>query len=249
MFFSPLEQFNAVLVKTYYYDNNYLDLSIYNIILPLFFILYIILFFSYMFNDRILLMPKIWQFFFENIYNFIIDIIDQQIGKKGIPYFPFILTLFIFILFSNLLGLIPFGIALTSHFVFIFFLSFTICIAFFFMGLNFYGIFFLRFFIPEAPFFLLFLLIPLELFSYGIRCLSLAVRLCANILAGHTLVYLVSGFVLNAFSLNIFIFIFIFIILFLIFLLEFGVAFLQAYVFIILVCIYLNDILNFSGSH
>ncbi len=246
--FSPLEQFNAVKIwNITIFD--ILDISIYNIIFPLFLIIFIVFFFFFFLEKSFYLIPKNWQCFFENLYNFILDIIEQQVGKKGISYFPFLFTLFIFILISNFLGLIPLGIALTSHFIFIFFLSFTICISFFFMGLQLYGIKFLRFFIPEAPFFLLFLLIPIEIFSYAIRCLSLAVRLCANILAGHTLVFLVSGFLLHIFTLNLFFFFLVFIILLLILLLEFGVAFLQAYVFLILVCIYLNDILNFTGSH
>jgi ATP synthase subunit 6 len=106
---------------------------------------------------------------------------------------------------------------------------------------------FLKIFIPEAPFLLLFLLIPIEIFSYVIRALSLAIRLSANIMAGHTLVFLISGFTLNIISIKIWLFLFFSLFLFAILLLEFGVAFLQAYVFVILICIFLNDSLKPVG--
>jgi ATP synthase subunit 6 len=141
----------------------------------------------------------------------------------------------------------PFGIALTSHVIMIFFLSFSICSGIFLVGLKTHNLKFLKIFIPEAPFLLLFILIPIEIFSYAIRALSLAIRLSANIMAGHTLVFLISGFVLNLLDIELlfcFLFLFPF---FAVLLLEFGVAFLQAYVFVILVCIYLNDSLKPVG--
>jgi len=100
---------------------------------------------------------------------------------------------------------------------------------------------FLTLFVPEAPLLLLFLLVPIELFSYGIRALSLAIRLSANIIAGHTLVFILSSFLFSLFFLDwVLVFFFSFLLL-LIFLLEVGVAFLQAYVFIVLFCIYVHD--------
>jgi F0F1-type ATP synthase membrane subunit a len=93
--------------------------------------------------------------------------------------------------------MIPFGIALTSHIILIFALSFTISISFFIIGFLNHGIAFLKLFIPECPFFLLFLLVPIEIFSYAIRALSLAIRLSANIMAGHTLLFICAGFVMK----------------------------------------------------
>jgi len=93
--------------------------------------------------------------------------------------------------------MIPFGIALTSHIIIIFSLSFTISLSFFLIGILTHGLAFLKIFIPECPFFLLFLLVPIEIFSYIIRALSLAIRLSANIMAGHTLLFICASFVLK----------------------------------------------------
>src|ERR1700733_15164346 len=168
--------------------------------------------------------------------------------KKGMIYFILIFVFFSVLFFCNLLGLTPFGIALTSHIIMIFLLSFSIIFFVFLIGLMVLGVDFLVLFVPEAPLLLLFLLVPIELFSYAIRALSLAIRLSANIIAGHTLVFIVSNFILLLFTLDFFlVFLFFFFVFFflllllLIFLLETGVAFLQAYVFIILFSIYMHD--------
>lgn len=156
-------------------------------------------------------------------------------------WLPFIYTLFNFILFCNLLSLIPFGIALTSHLILIFLLSSTICISIFVIGLLRFNLKFLHIFIPQCPFVLLPILIPIEIFSYLIRLFSLSIRLAANILAGHTLVHIIVSFILNLTKADIVLSIIFLIPLFLILVLEFGVALLQAYVFTVLVCIYLSD--------
>jgi ATP synthase subunit 6 len=147
-------------------------------------------------------------------------------------------------LFSNLLSLIPFGIALTSHLIVILWLSITICISIFSIGLLNYNLKFLHIFIPQCPFILLPILIPIEIFSYLIRLFSLAIRLAANILAGHTLVHIIVTFIFNVMKIEIFLSLLILIPLFLILTLEFGVAFLQAYVFTVLISIYLSDSLK-----
>jgi F-type H+-transporting ATPase subunit a len=179
----------------------------------------------------------------EYVYKFVLKILKRQAGKPGLALFPFLFTLFLFILMLNLLSLMPFGIAVTSHIVVILWLTVTVCTSIFVLGLLKHNIFFLQFFIPECPFVLLFLLIPIELFSYGIRMFSLAIRLAANILAGHTLVHIAASFVCFCVSTNFFLFFFVFPLL-LILVLEFGVAFLQAYVFVILVSIYISDSLS-----
>jgi F-type H+-transporting ATPase subunit a len=91
----------------------------------------------------------------------------------------------------------PFGIALTSYIILIFFLSITICISIFTIGLLTQQLTFLKIFIPQSPLLLLFILIPIEIFSYFIRIFSLAIRLVANILAGHTLVFIFANFISN----------------------------------------------------
>jgi len=132
----------------------------------------------------------------------VFNIVDQQVGKKGYIYFPFIFIIFNFILLSNLLSLIPFGIALTSYIVLIFFLSISICIFIFFLGLIKHNVGFFKLFIPKCPFILLPILIPIEIFSYIIRMFSLAIRLAANILAGHTLLFIISSFSVKVFSMK-----------------------------------------------
>jgi F-type H+-transporting ATPase subunit a len=147
-----------------------------------------------------------------------------------------------------LLSLIPFGIALTSHLILIFLLSSTICISIFVIGLLRFNLKFLYIFIPQCPFVLLPILIPIEIFSYVIRLFSLSIRLAANILAGHTLVHIIVSFILNLVKIDFLLSVLFLIPLFLILVLEFGVAFLQAYVFSVLVCIYLSDTEK-AGAH
>jgi F-type H+-transporting ATPase subunit a len=151
-------------------------------------------------------------------------------------------------LVCNLLSLLPYGIALTSHIVVILFLSITVCTSIFVIGLLKHNLLFLKIFIPECPFILMPILIPIELFSYAIRMFSLAIRLAANILAGHTLVHILATFILNISKISLVLVPLVILPLFAILVLEFGVAFLQAYVFVILVSIYLSDSLK-APSH
>lgn len=262
--FSPLEQFDLVRVKSFILhdifflsNNTYFDFSFFNIFLPFIVIILLVRLLIYFMFKKLKLIPlSIWQVVLESLYLFVYDIIKQQIGSKGFIYFPLIFTLFNFVLLSNLFSLVPFGIALTSHIIVIFYLSVTLCLSIFFIGLLTHNLKFLKIFIPECPFFLLLILIPIEIFSYVIRMFSLSIRLAANILAGHTLVFIVTSFILKIITkifkinfINLFLFsipliFLLFVVLFAILVLEFGVAFLQAYVFTILVCIYLSDALN-----
>lgn len=243
--YSPLEQFDVSRIFSIEFLG--LDLSFYSILLPFIMIFFFFFSFFLILRKDMKLIPGYWQCLFESIYCFILDIVLQQIGKKGLYYFPLVFSLFNFILFCNMISLTPFGIALTSHVSMIFFFSFSIGLSIFILGLYKHGLNFLKIFVPEAPFFLLFLFIPVELFSYCMRSFSLAIRLSANIMAGHTLVFLISGFALSASLLNVFLFLIVLFLLFLIMFLEFGVAFLQAYVFVILLSIYLNDSLNLAS--
>lgn len=240
---SPLEQFDILNITNFFGIIN--DFSLNNIILP--FILIIIIFFLFFFLiilKKAKTIPLVIQNVLETDYRFIINIIKQQAGIKGLLWTPFIFVIFNFILFSNLLSLIPFGIALTSHLIIILWLSITICISIFSIGLLNYNLKFLHIFIPQCPFILLPILIPIEIFSYLIRLFSLAIRLAANILAGHTLVHIIVTFILNILKIEFLLSLLILIPLFLILTLEFGVAFLQAYVFTVLISIYLSDSLK-----
>lgn len=242
--FSPLEQFD-VIPLVFFSIGNY-DITFFNIFLPLLLIISV-LYFVESFYINYKLIPSNIQYIFESLIEFIIGIIKNQIGREGFMFLPFIFTVFIFVLFANLLSVIPFGIALTSHLIVTMWLSLSICSGIFVLGLLYNNIQFLKIFIPKCPIALLPVLILIELFSYIIRAFSLSIRLTANILAGHTLVNIISVFIVNTLTINI-LFSFIgFLGIFAILLLELGVACLQAYVMTILICIYLKDI--FGTDH
>lgn len=243
--FSPLEQFDAInLLPLFIFK---VDLSFTSTLLPLLISIIFFIFFINFYGDAFKLIPDFWQLLFENFYIFVFDLVVQQIGHKGFVYFPFIFSIFFFILFCNLISMTPFGIALTSHIIMIMFLALSLGLSIFIVGLREYNLKFLKIFVPECPLWLLPFLIVLEIFSYIIRSFSLAIRLSANIMAGHTLVYIISSFIVNMVYIKFWLFfIFVFVML-AILLLEVGVAFLQAYVFTILVCIYLSDSLKSPG--
>lgn len=243
---SPLEQFDIINVKLISILG--IDFSFNNILIPFSLALLFILLYIYIYINKLNIIPFHIQNIVENIYIFLISLIKQQTGSYGLFRFPHIFRLFNFILFSNLLSLIPFGIALTSHLILIFLLSCTTCISIFVIGLLRFNLKFLHIFIPQSPFILLPVLIPIEIFSYLIRLFSLSIRLAANILAGHTLVHIIVTFILNLTKIDLIISILFLIPLFLILVLEFGVALLQAYVFTVLVCIYLGDTKS-AGAH
>ena len=174
-------------------------------------------------------------------FNFISNLINDTIGKEGKKYFPLVFALFMFILFGNLFGMIPYSFTFTSHIIVTLALAMGIFIFVTALGFVKHGIKFFGFFvIPGLPVYMLPLLIPIEVISYLSRPISLSVRLFANMLAGHTLLKVFAGFVsaLGFFG-----------ILPLVFIialtgLEILIAFLQAYVFAILTCLYINDALH-----
>jgi F-type H+-transporting ATPase subunit a len=182
------------------------------------------------------------------LYMFLSDLVKEQVGKPGEIYFPVIFTVFTFIVTANLIGMIPYGFTTTSHVVITFALSVSVFIGVTIVGFQKHGIDFLSFLLPPgAPLALAPLLVVLELVSYCFRAISLGVRLFANMMAGHTLVTILAGFgwtmacsggVLLVAS------IVPMLIVFALTGLELGVAVLQAYVFTILSCIYLNDAIS-----
>ena len=199
------------------------------------------------------LVPNAWQSLVELIYDFVLNLVNEQIGGLSgnvkQKFFPCILVTFTFLLFCNLQGMIPYSFTVTSHFLITLGLSFSIFIGITIVGFQRNGLHFLSFLLPAgvplplAPF-----LVLLELISYCFRALSLGIRLFANMMAGHSLVKILSGFAWTMLCMNnLFYFIGdlgpLFIVLALTGL-ELGVAILQAYVFTILICIYLNDAIN-----
>ena len=185
--------------------------------------------------------PGRWQLLAELSYQFIAKMVADNIGKEGRSYFPLVFSIFIFVLFGNLLGMIPYSFTFTSHIAvtltmaLLIFIMVTL-IAFFKHGMKFFS-----FFLPEGvPIILAPLMIAIEVISYFTRPFSLSVRLFANMMAGHTLLKVIGGFVV---PLGIFGFVPV-AGLVAVMGLEFLIAFLQAYIFTILTCIYINDAIH-----
>jgi F-type H+-transporting ATPase subunit a len=187
------------------------------------------------------LVPGRWQSVAEVSYEFVADMVETNAGHGAEPYFPFVFTLFMFVLFSNLLGLIPYSFTVTSQIIVTFALAAAVFIGVTIIGFVRHGVHFLRLFVPEGvPIVLLLLLVPIELLSYFIRPFTLSIRLFANMLAGHTMLAIFGGF---AASVGLLAFLPVALDV-AIFALELLVAALQAYVFAILTCLYLRDALH-----
>jgi F-type H+-transporting ATPase subunit a len=187
------------------------------------------------------LVPGRWQSLAEMSYEFVADMVETNVGHGGREFFPFVFTLFMFILFANFLGMVPYAYTVTSQIVVTFALAAVVFIGVTIIGIVRHGFRFLRLFVPQGvPVALLLLLVPIELLSYFIRPFTLAIRLFANMLAGHTMLAIFAGFaasigILGVLPLGIDI---------LLVALEVLVAALQAYVFAILTCLYLSDAIH-----
>jgi F-type H+-transporting ATPase subunit a len=187
------------------------------------------------------LIPSRWQSVGEVSYEFVADMVETNAGHGAEPYFPFVFSLFMFVLFANLLGLIPYSYTVTSQIIVTFALAAVVFIGVTIIGFIKHGAHFLRLFVPEGvPVVLLLLLVPIELLSYFIRPFTLSIRLFANMLAGHTMLAIFGGFAASVGLLAIFPVL----LDVAIFALEALVAALQAYVFAILTCLYLRDALH-----
>ncbi|MDA9957383.1 F0F1 ATP synthase subunit A [Candidatus Pelagibacter sp.] len=188
------------------------------------------------------LLPNKIQLLAELSYTFVSKMISDTAGLKAKPYFAFIFSLFMFVLFCNMFGMIPYTFTVTSHIIVTFVLASFIFIGVTIVGFAKHGFGYLKLFVPSGvPAILLPLIVVIEVISYLSRPVSLSVRLFANMMAGHTMMKVFGGFVISlgivggwlplSFSVALTG-------------LEILVAFLQAYVFAILTCIYLNDALN-----
>ncbi len=187
------------------------------------------------------LVPTRWQSVTEMSYEFIANMIRENAGHGGERYFPFIFSLFMFILLGNLLGMIPYTFTFTSHIIVTFALAAFVFIGVTVIGIVRHGWHFLSLFVPQdVPSWLLPILVPIEIISYFIRPFTLAIRLFANMVAGHTTLAIFAGFVV---SLGLLGFLPLAVTVAFI-LLELLVAVLQAYVFTILTCLYLHDALH-----
>jgi F-type H+-transporting ATPase subunit a len=198
-------------------------------------------FLSYAMSARALV-PGRAQSVAEMLYEFIANMIKENVGTEGMKYFPFIFSLFVFILALNMLGMIPGTFTVTSHIVVTFALAALVFLVVTVIGFINHGAGYLKLFVPAGlPIWLMPLIVPIEVISYFIRPISLSVRLFANMMAGHTMLKVFAGFAVSlpmvakaapvifsvAFTG-----------------LEFVVALLQAFIFTVLTCIYLNDAVN-----
>jgi F-type H+-transporting ATPase subunit a len=196
------------------------------------------------------LVPSRLQSMAELTYEFVASTVRDNVGEEGMKFFPFVFSLFIFVLICNLLGLIPYTFTVTSQIVVTAALALLVIGIVIVYGFMQHGVGFLKLFVPDVPAWLLPLMIPIEVISFLSRPLSLSVRLFANMLAGHIALKIFAGFVtallaagawgvlspvplalttaLTA--------------------LELLVATIQAYVFAILTCVYLNDAVH-GGHH
>tara|TARA_B100001057_G_scaffold143827_1_gene143575 strand:+ start:3780 stop:4514 length:735 start_codon:yes stop_codon:yes gene_type:complete len=198
--------------------------------------------FLYFGSNQKRIIPGRLQLIAELFYNFIAKMISDTAGSKAKPYFPFIFTLFMFVLLCNMVGMLPYSFTVTSHIIVTLVMALFIFIAVTVIGFIKHGLKYLSIFVPKGvPVILLPLITIIEIISYLSRPVSLSVRLFANMMAGHTMLKVFGSFVISlgllggwlplSFSVALTG-------------LEILVAFLQAYVFAILTCIYLNDALN-----
>lgn len=199
------------------------------------------------------LVPGRVQSIAEMTYEMISGMVRSTMGTDGMRFFPFVFSLFVFVLFSNLLGMVPYSFTVTSHIIVTFALAAVVFLMVLAFGFARHGIRFFSIFLPHGtPPLLALLIVPIEVISFLSRPISLSVRLFANMLAGHTMLKLFAGFVvllLGAGGAVAGIAIIPMAATIAVTALEFLVAFLQAYVFAILTCIYLNEALHLHDHH
>lgn len=250
LFFSPLEQFQIInIVKM---DICGFDFSITNTAVFLAVGLFSFVFILYSLlskTSNFFIIPGRIQGIIEGIYIMVFGLINDNVGLAGKAFFPYVFTLFTFVLTLNIIGLVPYSFTVTSHLIVTFALALTT-----FIGINIicaskHGKNMFSLFLPSGSSLLLaLLLVPIEIVSYIFRPISLSVRLFANMMAGHTLLKVIVGFawtmLMTGNGLLLLGHIIPLIVLIALMFLETGVAIIQSYVFTILVCIYLNDAIN-----
>jgi F-type H+-transporting ATPase subunit a len=243
---SPLEQFevtsfvglNAPILGQF-------NLSLTNLGLYSLIVVFLVLSLHIVANNSHKLIPSKWSISLESAYASVHAMVRDQIGAANEIYTPFIYSLFFFVIIANLNGNIPYGFTVTTSVIVSIGLSVMIFLGVTILGLQTHGLHFFSFFIPSGtPLALVPLLVLIELISYMARAVSLGVRLFANMVAGHTLLKILSTFLAQLFTTSVIVF-FVTLIPFAIFValigLELAVSVIQAYVFCILTCSYLKD--------
>jgi F-type H+-transporting ATPase subunit a len=237
---TPLSQFEVkplIHLEAFGYDISFTNSSLFILLVAI----SITCFFTFALR-RGSLVPDRLQSFAEVTYLFISSTLTANAGPEGKKYFPLIFTLFLFVLTCNLFGLLPYGFTVTSHIIVTFALALLVFLTVTIIGFMRHGTHFLSLFLPSGtPLWLAPMMILIELCSYLARPLSLSIRLAANMVAGHVLLKVLAGFVLMMGTMWGWLPI-PFIVIFNGF--EIFVAILQAYIFTILTCVYLNDAIN-----
>jgi ATP synthase subunit 6 len=248
MLLTPLEQFqiiSLVPITLFGFDFSFTNLFLISLLVLIF--LNGLIFFSSK-NNSFFFIPHTWQTLVEILNETISSLLYDNLNEEGEKFFPFIGTIFNFIVLINLIGLVPYSFTVTSHLIITFTMSLSIFIGVNIICIKLYKSQMLSLFLPaNTSFGLALLLVPIEFVSYVFKPISLGVRLFANLMAGHTLLKVIIGFSWTMVLLENFMSCFHIIPLLLIvilFGLELGVALIQAYVFTILACIYLNDSIN-----
>jgi ATP synthase subunit 6 len=249
--FDPLEQFETGFALCKAWFPGFLGLPLFSFSFGLFFILVIALLIVYMVTIYKLKSGRFLRIFWLAVISFLISTAKQNLSKEQFGHFPFIVLYFVFIIFANVVGMVPYSITLTSQILLTLVLALLIFITITVLGVLEHKLLILNLFLPAgtpvmiAPFLTL-----IEIVSYTSRVLSLSIRLFANMTSGHTLLKILCGFawtLLCVGSLSTVIFVFPVLVICAVTLLEFTIAFLQGYVFVLLWLIYLHDLQG--GGH
>lgn len=247
MVYSPLDQFKIAPLITLQIAG--IDLSVTNFLVASLVTLFVLQSFVFLIKEpttnTFFVIPSGWQNLIEKIYSLVTQLLSDIITTGSEKYFPVAIVLFMFILSNNLIGMVPYSFTTTSHITLTFFLSFSIFVAMNIIGFQKHGVEFFSLFLPaNTSFFLALILVPIELISFIAKPVSLGVRLFINLMAGHSLLKVIVGFSWNMLlveNLTAIAFIIPLAVLVILMGLELGVALIQAYVFITLTAIYLND--------
>lgn len=251
--YNPLEQFEIIKYIAMeaplfgYIQLGLTNIGFYMLLASFFLILLHLLYY----REGVLGLSNTLMFCMETLFGFVLQLVKNQVGPSGQPFFPGIYSLFLFILFLNLVGLIPYSFTATAHFALTLGFSVTIVLGVTLLGFHRHGLHFFSIFVPVGtPLALVPMLVLIETISYLARAFSLGIRLGANMLAGHVLLNLiasfswkfivgsVTGLLLAPVPL---------IFLSLLYGLEIAIAFIQAYVFVLLTCSYINDAISLHG--
>ncbi len=236
---SPLEQFEVkpiIPIEVGGIDISFTNSSLFMVIAVAISVSFLVIA-----GGRGAMVPSRLQMVAELTYEFVGSLIRETIGAEGRRYFPIIFTLFMFVLVGNMLGMVPYSFTFTSHIIVTFAMASIVFIGVTVLAFVRHGMHFFTFFVPPgSPIWMWPLLIPIEVLSYLSRPVSLSVRLFANMLAGHTLLKVIAGFIVTLGIAGVIPLVVVVALTGL----ELLIAFLQAYVFTILTCLYIKDALE-----